>query len=112
MPAYVPYATQSKYHAQDELGQYAFGHREVTQGRQETRDLAGVVRGSYSYIGADGKLVTNHYVADENGFRSSLAPSNGPLLPVSGKIHGVPVAQVVPNYYAGKFRRINFYFIF
>ena len=121
---------QGKYHAQDELGQYSFGHHEPNQVRHESKDAAGVVRGSYrygrrssflryqsiripvnpnkaqtdwqsiksnrlirvsSYLGADGATVTNHYIADENGFRSSLAPSNGPVLPVTGKISGVPV---------------------
>ena len=46
----------------------------------------------YSYANADGTIVTNNYIADENGFRSSLAPSNGPLLPVVGKAPKVPVA--------------------
>ena len=85
-------STQGKYHAQDELGQYSFGHHEPNQVRSETKDAFGIVRGSYSYANADGSIVTNNYIADENGFRSSLAPSNGPLLPLVGK---APKVQVV-----------------
>lgn len=42
------------------------------------------VRGSYSYIGDDGKLVKVNYVADENGYRQSegvLPPPAAPLPP-------------------------------
>ena len=39
-----------------------------------------------SYKEPSGKIITNNYIADENGFRSSLASSNGPLLPVVGKL--------------------------
>ena len=46
----------------------------------------------FSYTNPDGSIVTNNYVADENGFRSSLAPSNGPLLPLTGKVPKAPVA--------------------
>lgn len=46
-----------------------------------------------SYANADGSIVVNNYIADENGFRSSLAPSNGPLLPVVGKLPKAPVAH-------------------
>ena len=41
--------SQSQYHAQDELGQYSFGHQEPNQARSETKDAYGVVRGSYRY---------------------------------------------------------------
>lgn len=49
--AYLPTVglTQSKYQAQDELGQYSFGHQEPTQTRAETKDKYGIVRGSYRY---------------------------------------------------------------
>lgn len=42
-------STQGKYHAQDELGQYSFGHHEPNQVRSETKDAFGIVRGSYRY---------------------------------------------------------------
>lgn len=38
--------------------------------------------------------MTNNYIADQNGFRSSLAPSNGPLLPLVGKAPKVAVTSV------------------
>ncbi len=37
--------------------------------------------------------MTNNYIADQNGFRSSLAPSNGPLLPLVGKAPKVSVSH-------------------
>lgn len=40
--------------------------------------------------------MTNNYIADENGFRSSLAPSNGPPAPLVGKLPKVPLAAVAP----------------
>lgn len=43
----IPVATQSTYHAQDELGRYSFGYHEPNQVRSETKDAFGVVRGSY-----------------------------------------------------------------
>ncbi|EFX65770.1 hypothetical protein DAPPUDRAFT_332865 [Daphnia pulex] len=89
----VPVATQGKYHAQDELGQYSFGYHEPNQVRSETKDAFGIVRGSYSYSNPDGSVVTNNYIADANGFRSSLAPSNGPLLPLVGKAPKVPISH-------------------
>ncbi|XP_057365747.1 cuticle protein 7-like [Daphnia carinata] len=90
----VPVGFQSQYHAQNELGQYAFGHQDPNQVRSETKDAFGIVRGSYSYANPDGSIVTNNYVADENGFRSSLAPSNGPLLPLVGKAPKLPISHV------------------
>lgn len=46
-----------------------------------------------SYSNPDGSVVTNNYIADANGFRSSLAPSNGPLLPLVGKAPKVPISH-------------------
>ncbi|XP_068221061.1 uncharacterized protein [Palaemon carinicauda] len=60
---------KSQYHSQDELGQYAFGYNAGTSTRDESRDAYGNVRGSYSYVDPYGKLQTQHYVADGNGFR-------------------------------------------
>jgi hypothetical protein len=48
---------------------------------------------NFSYANADGSIVTNNYIADENGFRSSLAPSNGPLLPLVGKAPKIPISH-------------------
>ncbi|KAK4306867.1 hypothetical protein Pmani_021335 [Petrolisthes manimaculis] len=70
---------QSKYHAQDELGQYSFGYFGGPSSRAETRDAFGHVRGSYNYVDPDGKVQTQHYVADGLGFR--VAGTNLPVAP-------------------------------
>nr|XP_053646001.1 cuticle protein 16.8-like [Cherax quadricarinatus] len=70
---------QSQYHAQDELGQYSFGYSGGPSSRAETRDAFGIVRGSYNYIDAKGKIQTQHYVADALGFR--VAGTDLPVAP-------------------------------
>merc|ERR1712036_102353 len=73
-------APSSQFHAQDEFGQFSFGHESINQARTESRDAFGVTRGSYQYVDANGLLQTVHYVADPiNGFR--VAATN---LPVAG----------------------------
>ncbi|ROT83680.1 hypothetical protein C7M84_023147 [Penaeus vannamei] len=62
---------QSQYHAQDEIGQYSFGYAGGASSRAESRDAFGVVRGSYNYVDSEGKVQTQHYVADALGFRAS-----------------------------------------
>ena len=52
-------STQSQFHAQDELGQYSFGHQEPNQARSETKDAFGVVRGSYRYSKASSDLLNS-----------------------------------------------------
>ncbi|ROT83679.1 hypothetical protein C7M84_023146 [Penaeus vannamei] len=78
----VPFApvapVQSQYHAQDEIGQYSFGYAGGPSSRAESRDAFGVVRGSYNYVDSEGKVQTQHYVADALGFRAS-----GTNLPVA-----------------------------
>ena len=81
----------SKYHAQDELGQYSFGYSGGLSSRAETRDAFGIVRGSYNYVDAEGKVQTNHYVADGLGFRVS-----GTNLPVAPEAPEAP-ALVAPE---------------
>ncbi|XP_071537554.1 uncharacterized protein [Panulirus ornatus] len=61
----------SQYNAQDEFGQYSFGYNGGFNARAETRDAFGNVRGSYNYLDSDGKVQTQHYVADALGFRVS-----------------------------------------
>lgn len=73
----VPF--QSKFHAQDELGQYSFGYNAGPSTRAETRDAFGIVRGSYNYVDAEGKVQTQHYVADGLGFR--VSGTNLPVAP-------------------------------
>ncbi|XP_071537154.1 uncharacterized protein [Panulirus ornatus] len=62
---------QNQFHAQDEFGQYSFGFNGGFNTRNEMRDAFGNVRGSYNYLDADGKVQTQHYVADALGFRVS-----------------------------------------
>ena len=76
---------QSQYHAQDELGQYSFGYVGGPSSRAETRDAFGRVTGAYNYVDSEGKVQTQHYVADALGFRVS-----GTNLPVA------PDAPVAP----------------
>ncbi|XP_027235757.2 cuticle protein 6 [Penaeus vannamei] len=70
---------QSQYHAQDEIGQYSFGYAGGPSSRAESRDAFGVVRGSYNYVDSEGKVQTQHYVADALGFRAS--GTNLPMVP-------------------------------
>lgn len=83
----APAFTKTQYHAQDELGQYSYGYAGGPSAKSETKDLLGNVRGSYAYIGADGKEVVTTYVADAGGFR--VASNNLPVAPA------VPVAPVL-----------------
>ncbi|XP_071537151.1 uncharacterized protein [Panulirus ornatus] len=100
-PAHVAYnaapfapvaPVQSQYHAQDELGQYSFGYAGGPSARSETRDAYGIVRGSYNYVDADGKVQTQHYVADALGFRVS-----GTNLPVAPDAPEVPAVPALPG---------------
>lgn len=68
---------KSQYHSQDELGRYAFGYNTGDSSRDETRDAYGHVRGSYSYVDANGKVQVQHYIADDKGFR--VAGTNLPV---------------------------------
>ncbi|XP_068221062.1 uncharacterized protein [Palaemon carinicauda] len=78
---YVPIDDQ--YQVADDYGQYAFGFSGGDAARSESRDAYGNVRGSYNYIDSDGKRQTQHYVADENGFRviGSNIPEGPKALP-------------------------------
>lgn len=85
---FVPTEYKTQYHSQDELGQFAFGHASAGQAHAASRDYTGAVRGSYTYINAEGKEVVAHYIADAGGFRIS---SNA--LPVAPTFTGeAPVA--------------------
>jgi hypothetical protein len=96
---YAPFATKTQYHAQDELGQASFGYSHPGHARAEVRDAAGGVRGSYAYIGADGKEVRVNYVADSvNGFRvESNALPVGPAVPEVPVLVGPAPVQDTPE---------------
>merc|ERR1712126_700829 len=49
------------------------------QAHNAVRDYTGAVRGSYSYIDAEGKKVFTDYIADHNGFR--VVSNNLPVAP-------------------------------
>nr|XP_027220837.1 formin-like protein 5 [Penaeus vannamei] len=53
--------------------------RRWSSSRAETRDAFGVVRGSYNYVDSEGKVQTQHYVADALGFR--VSGTNLPVAP-------------------------------
>uniref|UniRef100_A0A0N7ZB60 Cuticle protein 6 n=1 Tax=Scylla olivacea TaxID=85551 RepID=A0A0N7ZB60_SCYOL len=79
-PVVAPVAPiQSQFHAQDELGQYSFGYAGGPSSRAETRDAYGRVTGSYNYVDSEGKVQTQHYVADALGFR--VSGTNLPVAP-------------------------------
>ena len=66
----VPAVGGSQYHAQDEAGQYKYGYSNQLSSKQETRTADGVVRGSYSYIDANGQVQSVNYISDVLGFRA------------------------------------------
>jgi len=77
----IPAAAPShQFHAQDEFGQFSFGHAGGPSARTEARNAYGVTTGSYQYIDANGLIQTVNYIADDvNGFRVQ-----GTNLPVAG----------------------------
>merc|ERR1711892_1442849 len=78
-------APSSQFHAQDEFGQFSFGHAGGQSARTEARNAYGVTTGSYQYIDANGLLQTVNYIADPvNGFR--VAGTNLPVAPVVGAV--------------------------
>jgi len=72
-------AQSHQFHAQDEFGQFSFGHAGGPSARTESRDAYGVTRGSYQYLDAFGAIQTVNYVSDALGFR--VAGSNLPVGP-------------------------------
>ena len=71
--------TSSQYHAQDDLGQYNYGYSNANSAKVETKSADGIVRGSYSYIDANGVLQRTDYISDALGFR--VAGTNIPQSP-------------------------------
>ena len=46
----------AQYHSQDDFGQYSYGYSNEDSFKNEQRTADGTVRGSYSYVDANGKL--------------------------------------------------------
>merc|ERR1712126_673071 len=78
--AALPGHQSHQFHAQDEFGQFSFGHAGGPSARTEARNAYGVTTGSYQYVDANGLVQTVNYIADDvNGFRVQ-----GTNLPVAG----------------------------
>merc|ERR1712226_697459 len=77
----IPAAAPShQFHAQDEFGQFSFGHAGGPSARTKARNAYGVTTGSYQYLDANGLVQTVNYIADDvHGFRVQ-----GTNLPVAG----------------------------
>lgn len=110
---FVPTEYKTQYHSQDELGQFAFGHASAGQAHSASRDYTGAVRGSYTYINAEGKEVVAHYIADAGGFRISsnalpVAPTftgEAPVAPefnLEAPVFDLEVAKDTPEVEAAK----------
>jgi len=108
-PAWAP--TQShQFHAQDEFGQYSFGHAGGPSARTESKNAYGVVTGSYQQIDANGLLQTVNYVADGLGFRVTgtnlpVAAAAAPVVPLEAPVFnlvGPDPVQDTPEVAAAK----------
>merc|ERR1719266_2952475 len=88
----------SQFHAQDEFGQFSFGHQDINSAKVESRDAFGNVRGSYQYVDANGIIQTVNYIADPvNGFRVEATNLPvGPSVPETAALVS-PVAPAVPE---------------
>merc|ERR1712106_89587 len=73
----------SQYHSQDDIGQYSYGYSDSNSVKQEVKTADGVIRGSYSYVDADGIVQTVSYIADALGFR--VGATNLPVHVVDGQ---------------------------
>merc|ERR1712198_327655 len=80
--AALPGHQSHQFHAQDEFGQFSFGHAGGPSARTESRAANGVTQGSYQYVDANGLLQTVNYIADPfNGFR--VSGTNLPAAPLA-----------------------------
>ena len=78
------------YIFQDEIGQYNYGYNSADQSKNEVKTADGVVRGTYSYVDANGLVQTTNYISDALGFR--VAATNLPVHDVNGPVAPVQVA--------------------
>merc|ERR1712180_415081 len=80
--ATLPGHQSHQFHAQDEFGQFSFGHAGGPSAGTESRAANGVTQGSYQYVDANGLLQTVNYIADPfNGFR--VSGTNLPAAPLA-----------------------------
>merc|ERR1719382_703446 len=89
--AAVTPAQSSQFHAQSELGEYNYGYANANSAKQEFKTADGIVRGTYSYVDANGILQTVNYVSDAEGFK--VAATNLPQAPVAAPY--TPVAAPI-----------------
>merc|ERR1711997_708048 len=68
-PVAAPAPANSQFHAQSELGEYNYGYANADSAKQEFKTADGIVRGTYSYVDANGVLQTVNYVSDAEGFK-------------------------------------------
>merc|ERR1712002_232797 len=96
-------APSSQFHAQDEFGQFSFGHAGGPSARTEARNAYGVTTGSYQYIDANGLLQTVNYIADPvNGFRVAgtnlpVAPAAPEVAPLAAPVFDLPLPVAVED---------------
>merc|ERR1712002_132362 len=90
----VPTTHQAhQFHAQDEFGQFSFGHAGGPSARTESRDAYVVTTGSYQYLDAHGLIQTVNYISDAAGFR--VVGTNLPVGPaVAVPVETAEVAEV------------------
>merc|ERR1711963_1014040 len=81
----------SQYHAQDDAGQYSFGYNDGSSVKQEIKTAAGVIRGAYSYVDADGIVQNVNYIADALGFR--VGATNLPVHHVDAPVEAAAPVQ-------------------
>merc|ERR1719209_1672384 len=67
-----------QFHAQDELGQYAFGHYGGPNTRVEAKDYLGRVHGSFAYTNPEGVVHVRKYAA-ASGMGFKVAGSDIPV---------------------------------
>nr|ADD37964.1 Cuticle protein 7 [Lepeophtheirus salmonis] len=67
-----------QFHAQNEFGEYKYGFSNPTASKNEIK-VDGIVRGSYSYIDANGEFQITNYISDALGFRVSSSNLPAPL---------------------------------
>merc|ERR1711970_917814 len=87
--AVLPTHQAHQFHAQDEFGQFSFGHAGGPSARTESRDAYGVTTGSYQYVDAYGLIQTVNYISDAAGFRvvGTNLPT-GPVVPATAPLVG------------------------